>query len=79
VCDVYVLEEHRGHGLSKALMALAMGHPKLQGLRRWNLVTNDAHGLYRQFGFTPTHGERYMERLDTAVYKRQAAKPGRQP
>src|SRR5581483_4743343 len=23
VCDVYVLEEHRGHGLSKAMMAMA--------------------------------------------------------
>jgi GNAT superfamily N-acetyltransferase len=78
VCDVYVLEEHRGHGLSKALMALAMDHPKLQGLRRWNLVTNDAHGLYRQFGFKPpAHIERYMERLDTDVYKREAAKQQR--
>ncbi|MDB6045579.1 MAG: acetyltransferase [Gammaproteobacteria bacterium] len=75
VCDVYVLEEHRGQGLSKALMAMAMDHPKLQGLRRWNLVTKDAHGLYRQFGFTPAaHSGRYMERLDTAVYKRAAAK-----
>jgi GNAT superfamily N-acetyltransferase len=78
VCDVYVLEEHRGHGLSKALMAMAMDHPKLQGLRRWNLVTNDAHGLYQQFGFTPAaHSERYMERLDTAAYKREAAKSRR--
>src|SRR5262245_41990655 len=31
VCDVYVLEEHRGHGLSKAMMAMATEHPKLQG------------------------------------------------
>jgi GNAT superfamily N-acetyltransferase len=75
VCDVYVLEEHRGQGLSKALMAMAMSHPKLQGLRRWSLVTNDAHGLYGQFGFTPAaHIERYMERLDTAIYRREAAK-----
>ena len=70
VCDVYVLEEHRGRGLSKAMMALAMSHPKLQGLRRWNLVTNDAHGLYSQFGFTPpARIERYMERLDADIYK----------
>ena len=71
VCDVYVLEEHRGRGLSKAMMALAMDHPRLQGLRRWNLVTGDAHGLYRQFGFTsPVRPERYMERLDPEVYSR---------
>jgi GNAT superfamily N-acetyltransferase len=50
VCDVYVLEAHRGHGLSKAMMAMASSHPKLQGLRRWTLVTNDAHGLYAQYG-----------------------------
>ena len=71
VCDVYVLEEHRGKGLSKALMALAVEHPRLQGLRRWSLVTGDAHGLYRQFGFTAlARSEGYMERLDPKVYKR---------
>ena len=71
VCDVYVLEEHRGKGLSKAMMALAVEHPRLQGLRRWNLVTADAHGLYRQFGFTAlARSEGYMERLDPKVYKR---------
>src|SRR5262249_32981674 len=37
VCDVYVLEEHRKHGLAKAMLTLANAHPKLQGLRRWNL------------------------------------------
>jgi GNAT superfamily N-acetyltransferase len=72
VCDVYVLEEHRGHGLSKAMLALATAHPKLQGLRRWNLVTRDAHKLYAQFGFeVPPNPERYMERLNREVYKRQ--------
>jgi GNAT superfamily N-acetyltransferase len=74
VCDVYVLEEHRGRGLSKAMMAMAVEHPKLQGLRRWMLVTNDAHGLYRQFGFTPpAHPERYMERAVPDIYKQMAA------
>ena len=71
VCDVYVLEEHRRQGLSKAMMQMAMEHPKLQGLRRWNLVTRDAHGLYRQFGFSSIgHPERYMERLVPDIYKR---------
>jgi GNAT superfamily N-acetyltransferase len=73
VCDVYVLEEHRGHGLSKAMMAMATSHPKLQGLRRWTLVTNDAHGLYKQFGFTPiANQERFMERIVPNIYKRKA-------
>ena len=71
VCDVYVLEEHRGRGLSKAMMAFAVDHPRLQGLRRWSLVTGDAHGLYRQFGFTaPARPERYMERSDPDIYRR---------
>ena len=74
VCDVYVLEAHRGFGLSKAMMAMAVAHPKLQGLRRWSLVTNDAHGLYRQFGFAElAHPERYLERTVPDIYARMVA------
>jgi N-acetylglutamate synthase-like GNAT family acetyltransferase len=70
VCDVYVLEDHRGRELSKAMLAMVMDHPKLQGLRRWSLVTADAHGLYRQFGFSPVaQPERHMERLHADVYR----------
>jgi hypothetical protein len=55
------------------MMAAAMGHPRLQGLRRWLLVTHDAHGLYRQFGFkTLAHPERHMERIDPQIYLRTA-------
>lgn len=61
--DVFVDSAHRGKGLSKFLMTAIMQHPELQGFRRWMLVTADAHGLYKQFGFealaTP---ERVMER-----------------
>ncbi len=52
LADVFILESHRGHGLSKRLMEVIRAHPKLQGLRRWHLVTRDAHGLYRQYGFS---------------------------
>ena len=70
VCDVYVLEEHRGRGLSKAMLAMAKDHPMLQGLRRWSLVTADAHGLYRQFGFTAVaQPERHMEGLRPDIYR----------
>ncbi len=73
VCDVYVLESHRGRGLSKAMMAMAFQHPKLQGLRRWGLVTLDAHGLYRQFGFSePAFPERHMELTVPDIYKRSS-------
>ena len=72
VCDVFVLEPHRGRGLSKAMLAMAFEHPKLQGLRRWSLVTLDAHDLYRQFGFRAlAHPERHMERTVPDLYKRR--------
>lgn len=68
--DVFVLESYRGHGLGKWLMECIGGHPRLQGLRRWTLLTRDAHGLYTQFGFTPLkRPERYMELHDPEVYK----------
>jgi GNAT superfamily N-acetyltransferase len=49
--DVYILESHRGRGLGKRLMAFIQSQEDLRGLRRFMLATNDAHGLYRQFGF----------------------------
>jgi len=51
LADVFILESHRGKGLSKALMQFIMTHPDVQSLRRWILMTADAHGLYEQFGF----------------------------
>lgn len=62
LADVFVLEEYRGRGYSKALVAAALAHPELQGLRRWLLATKDAHGLYAQFGFVPVPPDRFMER-----------------
>jgi GNAT superfamily N-acetyltransferase len=67
--DVFVLESHRGRGLSKWLMECVMQHPALQNLRRWILLTRDAHGLYSQFGFTPIETpDRYMELHRPNVY-----------
>ena len=62
--DVFVLPEHRGQGLSKNLMEAISIHPDLLGLRRFYLVTRDAHGLYEKFGFKGiTQPERHMERV----------------
>ncbi len=61
LCDVILHEDYRGQGLGKWLMATIHGHPDLRDVRRWMLATNDAHGLYRQFGWTPLdHPERLM-------------------
>ena len=71
LADVFILEAHRGRGLAKWMMDCILGHPELQGLRRWSLVTRDAHGLYEQFGFTPLQEpQRYMEKIDRDVYKK---------
>jgi GNAT superfamily N-acetyltransferase len=65
IADVFVLEEFRGQGLSKWLMEVMLAHPELQGFRRWVLSTKDAHGLYKQYGFTDLlKPERWMERHD---------------
>jgi len=71
LADVFIIEEYRGRGLSKWLMEVIMSHPDLQGLRRMILVTKDAHGLYKQFGFTSLiNVDRWMHILDQDVYKR---------
>ncbi len=72
LCDVYVLESYRGKGLGTWLMSCVMKHPDLQGLRRFTLLTRDAHALYRKFGFDASRNpSRYMEIHDSEVYKRK--------
>lgn len=71
LADVYVLEELRGRGLGTFLMECVTAHPSLEGLRRWALVTRDAHSLYRRFGFSElARPEGWMEKTDPQVYKR---------
>ncbi len=60
LADVYVLEEHRGHGLGVELVREAVEHSPF-GDARWLLHTRDAQPLYERFGFGPP-GERLMER-----------------
>jgi GNAT superfamily N-acetyltransferase len=61
LADVYVLEEHRGHGLGKALIETVVEHPAVRPLPRVVLATLDAHGLYEQYGFKHLHGDaRFM-------------------
>jgi GNAT superfamily N-acetyltransferase len=72
--DVFVLDSHRGRGLGKWLVQCIREDADLQGLRRWSLVTRDAHGLYRHFGFeSPGMAERYMEIVDSGIYKKDHA------
>jgi GNAT superfamily N-acetyltransferase len=62
LADVFVAPSHRGRGVGSEIMAAVRAHPALQRLRRWHLVTRDAHRLYAQFGFQPLRApERHME------------------
>jgi GNAT superfamily N-acetyltransferase len=71
VADVFVDPKHRGQGIGKGLMRVVTAHPDLQNLRRWLLVTADAHGLYARQGFVAlARPERFMERCDPDVYAR---------
>jgi len=75
LCDVYVLESHRGRGLGKWLIDAVMAHPDLQGLRRFQLVTRDAHSLYARHGFTAAENpDRHME-----IFRRDMYREGKQP
>jgi len=67
--DVFVVPEFRGQGYGKQLIGVVMRHPSLQKLRRFTLATNDSHGLYERFGFTPPlRPETLMERYFPNIY-----------
>ena len=68
--DLFILEGHRGQGLSKILIEAIMNHDKLQGLRRWILLTGDAHELYKKNGWTELADSTvWMERHNRNVYQ----------
>lgn len=70
LADVFIVEPHRGKGLSKRLMEFIKGHEELQGLRRFMLATKDAHSLYAQFGFEALANPSWMmEALKPDVYR----------
>lgn len=62
--DVFILPEHTGKGYSKQLMKAINEESQLQSCKVWMLKTSDAHGLYKQFGYTELgHPEKVMERI----------------
>ncbi len=49
--DVFIDEPHRRQGVGQALLRYIFAHPRLRGIFRWFLMTEDAHGLYQKFNF----------------------------
>ncbi|MBC7743029.1 MAG: GNAT family N-acetyltransferase [Bdellovibrionaceae bacterium] len=71
ICDVFILEEQRGHGYSKMLMQHVMNILKPMNLRRISLGTKDAHALYKRFGFVPSEiTENYLELRNHNAYQK---------
>jgi GNAT superfamily N-acetyltransferase len=64
LCDVYVLGAYRGRGLGVELVREAVDNGP-QARLNWTLATDDAHGLYKRFGFT-SPSARVMERRSRA-------------
>jgi RimJ/RimL family protein N-acetyltransferase/GNAT superfamily N-acetyltransferase len=73
LADVYVLGEHRGAGLGKAIVRTMIEDGPGAGFR-WMLHTSDAHGLYRDFGFAAP-GRIYLERPP----RRDGSEPSHDP
>lgn len=62
LADVYVEEEHRGQGLAKKMVETLLALDWTKKIRKFLLMTRDAHSLYEQFGYTtPQHPDRLME------------------
>jgi GNAT superfamily N-acetyltransferase len=62
LCDVFILPEYQAKGYGKLLMQTLHAYPDLQNVRHWILATQDAHGLYEQFGYTSLENpSRWME------------------
>ena len=64
LCDVYVEDAQRGHGLGKWLVEAACGYTDQRGIGMTILATRDAHGLYAAYGdFQPLDApEKWMRR-----------------
>ena len=76
VADVFVVAEYRGLGLARWLMQCILRMPELQGLRRWLLVTRDAHALYRDVGFSPVSNPGgFMEIVRRDLYRPRESEP----
>ncbi len=65
LCDVFIVEAHRGKGLSKWSLECVTAHPELENIRRFVLTTHDAHKLYRRYGAFQTlpNPDRWMVRV----------------
>ncbi len=76
LADVWVDESARGQGIGRRMVNWFLEDARYAGIRRFALVTLDAHGVYAECGFRPLmKPARFMERLSpeaTALLGAQA-------
>lgn len=78
LCDVFVLEPHRGRGLARRMVRTMLDAPELQTLRRWCLATRDAQDVYGPLGFERIPPERIWMELKLPVSRwQEAVTPGK--
>ncbi|MFT4680058.1 MAG: GNAT superfamily N-acetyltransferase [Litorivivens sp.] len=76
LCDVFVLAQHQGMGYGKMMIQKAMNHADLKGLRRWCLLTADAHTMYTALGWKEiVRPERWMELHSPTAYQSNIPAP----
>lgn len=69
IADVFIDESLRGKGLGKKLINEIVNHEELIGLKRWHLLTDDAHKLYSKYGFAvPENPAAHMEKRKKPEY-----------
>lgn len=69
LADVFVDEAARGQGVGRAMVSHLLALPELRDLRRWMLVTRDAHDVYAPLGFAP------IDAVADYMVRRPAAAP----
>ncbi len=52
VCDIMIHPDYRGIGLGKFIMECLSEHPDVVRCKQQLLRTDDAHGLYEQYGYS---------------------------
>ncbi len=70
LADVFVDPAEQGQGYGRLLVRTILNEPRLQGLRRWHLLTRDAHGLYQSLEFSPVaNPDVQMELVHPPAYR----------
>ena len=65
--DVFIDEPYRHQGIGQALLKYIFQHPRLRGIFRWFLMTEDAHGLYEKFSFRREMNNPYIMMKETSI------------